>query len=61
MNPLLSTKKWAIVSWQYDSIQDGDYGRCLDIVEGSYEEACAEARSYIPKYSPVSVCGIIEL
>lgn len=54
-------KKWAIVSWQYEGALDSDFGKLLEIFEGTYDDACIYVRKeYLPKWSPVSLCGIIE-
>jgi hypothetical protein len=53
-------KKWLIISWMYNGFIDGNYGKMLQEIEGTYEEAAQEARQYIPNFSPVGVVGVIE-
>ncbi len=53
-------KKWLIISWQHDNMMDGAYGKMIDSIEGTYDEACECARQYVPSRSPVGVVGVIE-
>ena len=54
------TKKWMVISWRHIDHLDDAYGRLLDTVEGTYEEAAEEARRWIEHYAPVGICGVIE-
>lgn len=53
-------KKWMIISWKHVDHLDAAYGKLLDVVEGTYEEAAYNARAYVEHYAPVGVCGVIE-
>lgn len=53
-------KKWMIISWRRNELMDGAYGELLSTIRGTYEEAAKEARLWVPQYSPVGVCGVIE-
>lgn len=53
-------KKWMIISWRYNGFLDGDYGKLMETIEGTYEDAAKRARDYVESYSPVGVCGVIE-
>ena len=53
-------KKWLIISWRHDDYMDGAYGKMLDEVEGTYEQAAVAARIWVSSHSPVGVVGVIE-
>lgn len=55
-----SKKKWLIISWQHVDHLDDKYGRCIDEVHGTYDEAAERAREYVHNCSPVGVVGVIE-
>ena len=55
-----SVKEWMIISWQHVDHLDAPYGRLLETVEGTYEEAALLARAYIANFSPVGICGVIK-
>lgn len=53
-------KKWLIISWRHNDLMDGAYGEFITSHEGSYEDACKEARKYIDGLGPIGVVGVIE-
>lgn len=53
-------KTWLIISYRHIDHLDAAYGKLLDTVTGSYEEAAEEARGWVANYSPVVVCGVIQ-
>lgn len=56
----MEKKKWLVISWQHDDMMDGAYGKLIDTVEGTYDEAADRARQYIGNCAPVGVVGVIE-
>ena len=44
----------------HDDYMDGAYGKMLDEVEGTYEQAAVAARIWVSSHSPVGVVGVIE-
>lgn len=59
------TRKWLIVSWAHIDHQDAAYGRLLDTVEGTYEEAREEALKWANEihggaHKPIGIVGAIE-
>ena len=52
-------KNWLIISWRWTDHLDAPYGRLMGKIHGSYDDAVAEARTYLPNYSPIAVVGEI--
>lgn len=57
---MIGSKRWVIVTWRHIDELDGQFGRVLDSIYGTYEEAVNEALEYVPDFSPISVLGVIE-
>lgn len=53
-------KNWLIISWFHDDLMDGAYGKKIDEIHGTYEEACQRALEYVPHCSPVGVVGEVK-
>ncbi len=54
------TEQWLIVSWKYNGYLDDCYGKLIDTVEGTQEEATKAARKHIDFYAPVGIVKVIQ-
>lgn len=55
-----STKTWMIISWRHIDHLDDAYGKLIDVVDGTYEEAAKEARGYVGYRSPIGLVEVIQ-
>ena len=53
--------KWMIISWRNVAHLEGRYGRLLDTVTGSEEDAKCLARKYVEGWKPIGIVREVEL
>lgn len=53
------SEQWMVISWKHVDHLDAAYGKLLETVNGSGDEAAEAAKAWVEHYAPIGIVRII--